>query len=71
MTPCHFAPLPADLSIEHVRERYDHPDMPEKMEMIHGTLFWDDTQRFHVLGMLIESLDTETVENFISHHRAA
>jgi hypothetical protein len=69
MTPCHFAPLPADLPIEHVRERFDRPDMPEKMEKIHGKLFWDDTERFHVLGILIESLGTEAVEAFISQHR--
>jgi len=70
MTPWRFTPQPAGLPIETFRERLYHPDMPEKMEMIHGKLFWDDTQRFHVLGILIESLGTEAVEAFISQHRA-
>ena len=69
MTPWRFTPQPADLPIEQVRERFYHADMPEKMEMIHGKIFWDDTQRFHVLGLLIEGLGTEAVERFIQQHR--
>ncbi len=55
MTPWHFTPPLADLPIEQVRERFCHADMTEEMGMIHGQLFWDDTQRFHVLGLLIEA----------------
>ena len=69
MTPWHFTTQPADLPIEQFRERFYHPDMPEKMELIQGKLFWSDTQRFHVLGILIEKLGTEAVEHFIQQHR--
>ncbi|WP_395718805.1 hypothetical protein [Prosthecobacter sp.] len=61
--PWHFTPQPADLPIEQVRERFDHPEMPEKMELICGNIFWDDTQRFHLFGLLIEDLGTEAVES--------
>jgi len=60
-----FAPLPVDS----VRDRLYHQDMPEKMEMIEGKLFWSDSERYHVLGVLIECLGTEAVERFISEHR--
>jgi hypothetical protein len=66
----HFTPQPAALPIAEFRERYDHLNKPEKMEIIHGKLFGDDTQRFHVIGMLIESLDTKAVKHFIYQHRA-
>lgn len=69
--PWRFTPQPADLPIEQFRERLYHPDMPEKMEMIHGKLFWSEAQRFHVLGMLIEALGTDAVERFIHEHRAS
>jgi hypothetical protein len=45
--------------------------MPEKFEASNGKLFWGDEQRYHVLGMLIESLGTEAVEAFIAGHRKA
>jgi hypothetical protein len=67
--PWHFTPQPADLPIEQFRERYHNPDMPEKFEMIHGKLFWSEAGRLHVLGMLIESLGTEAVQEFIVEHR--
>jgi hypothetical protein len=31
--------MPADLPIEQIRERYYHPDVTDKMEMIHRKLF--------------------------------
>ncbi len=68
MTPWHFTPQPTNLPIEQFRERYFHPDMPEKMEMIHGRLFWSEAERLHVLGMLIESLGTAAVEQFMADH---
>ena len=36
--------------------RYSHLNMPEKFEAIHGKLFWNDEQRLHVLGMLLEAV---------------
>jgi hypothetical protein len=67
--PWHFSPQPVDLPPEQFRERYFHPDMPEKFEMIEGRLFWSDNARLHVLGMLIEGLGTEAVQQFIGRHR--
>lgn len=51
--PWHFTPQPADLPIEQFRER----------------LFWGEQQRYHVLGVLIESPGTDEVKRFIQQHR--
>jgi len=47
---------PASLSIEEFRARYDHANMPEKLEMIRGQLFWRKEQCLHVLAMLLEAV---------------
>lgn len=68
MIPWHFTPQPAHLPVEQFRDGIYHPDTPEKMEMIHGKPFWNDTQRFHVFGILIENRGREAVEQFIAMH---
>ena len=32
---------------------------PEKMEMTDGKLFWDDEQRLHMLGLLLENVGVD------------
>jgi hypothetical protein len=51
---------PAVLTIEEFRTRYDHANMPEKIEMIRGQLFWSDEQRLHLLAMLLEAVGLHT-----------
>ena len=64
-----LTPQPAQLSRDEFWERYGHWNMPEKFEATDGKLFWSDEQRRHVLGMLIEALGTEAVEQFTAAHR--
>jgi len=47
---------PATLRGDEFWARYDHFNMPEKFEAIHGKLFWNDEQRLHVLAMLLEAV---------------
>ena len=49
---------PATLRGDEFWARYDHFNMPEKFEAIHGKLFWNDEQRLHVLAMLLEAVET-------------
>jgi len=51
-----IAPEPASLDKDEFWQRYDHFNMPEKFEAIHGKLFWSDEQRLHVLAMLLEAV---------------
>ena len=32
---------------------------PEKIELIHGRLFWDDEQRLRMLGLLLEQMGAD------------
>ena len=32
---------------------------PEKIELIRGQLFWDDEQRLHMLGLLLENVGAD------------
>jgi len=41
MPSWHFTSRPADLPIEQIRQRIYHANMAQKMEMIHGKIFWD------------------------------
>jgi hypothetical protein len=61
-----FTPQPTELSRDEFWQRYNHWDMPEKFEATHGKLFWADRQRYHVLGMLIESIGVDAVKKFIA-----
>jgi hypothetical protein len=45
---------PVKLSGDEFWARYSHLNMPEKLEVIEGKLFWNDEQRLHVLAMLLE-----------------
>lgn len=47
---------PTVLTGQEFRARYNHRNMPEKFEAIHGKLFWSDEQRLHVLAMLLEAV---------------
>ena len=47
---------PTQLHDEEFWARYDHFNMPEKFEAIGGKLFWNDEQRLHLLGMLLEAV---------------
>lgn len=41
-------------------EAHDRFDLaPRKMEMYRGRLFWNDTDRLNVLGMLLENVGAE------------
>jgi len=51
-----IGPEPAALTREEFWARYDHLNMPEKFEASHNKLFWNDEQRLHVLGMLLEAV---------------
>lgn len=64
-------PQSAHLPIKPFLEHLYHPEMPEKVERAHGKISWDDKQRFHVLGLLIEHLGSNAVERFIQQRRAA
>lgn len=54
--PWRIAAGPVRLARDEFRARYDHLHMPEKFEACDGKLFWDDTQRLHVLAMLLEAV---------------
>jgi len=32
---------------------------PEKMELVDGKLYWDDEQRLHMLGLLLENVGVD------------
>ena len=54
--PWKIAAEPATLTRDEFWARYDHFNMPEKFEASQGKLFWNDEQRLHVLGMLLEAV---------------
>jgi hypothetical protein len=43
---------------EEVWARYELA--PEKIELIHGKLFWNDEQRLRMLGLLLEQMGADT-----------
>ncbi len=51
-----IGPEPAALTRDEFWARYDHLNMPEKFEVSQSKLFWNDEQRLHVLGMLLEAV---------------
>ena len=43
---------------------------PSKLELINGHLFWSEEERLNMLGLLIENLGTDKVEEFLRQQKS-